>query len=156
MWVLFPQCIRNQEARGGTNSAKKRVSFSCTPLSARVLKCSSCPCTKPMPQTEKLRLGEVESQSWAGQSQACMAQPPEQCPPSQFLQSPFQVGQRPLPELHRACQGSGLSQQHQLPMQSASGPCSEHSAHTNDSISPQPQRQVLCHPLSPSQSYGGS
>lgn len=165
VWVVFRQCVKNQGTLGGTSSAKKRVSFPCTPLSARVFnKCPGCPCTKPMPQTGKRRLGEVGSQS-------CDGAKPGLSPQLVWLRAQNNVpcliscrtrsrwGKGPSRSC-RARQGSGLSHQHQLPHKELPGPV-EHSAHTNDlshhslrgrDYSPAPHH----HHISPFQTHGGS
>lgn len=129
LWVVFRQCIKNQGALGGTSSAEKHVSFPCTPLSARVLnKCPDCPCTKPMPQTGKRRLGEVGSQSCDGAKpglnpQLVWLRAQNNVPCLISCRTRSRWGKGPSRSC-RARQGSGLSHQHQLLYKELPGPLS--------------------------------
>ena len=96
----FPQCTRNQGARADTRSTKNKSQFFAHPSQPVLNKCSSCPCTKPMTQIEKLRLREVGSQSRDGAEPGLThslhgSEPREQCSLAQFLQSLFQAGKGP-------------------------------------------------------------
>lgn len=159
--MVFRQWIRNQGALIGTSSAKKHVSFSCTPPSARVLnKCPGCPCAKPMPQMEKLRLGEVGPQSCDGAKPglnpySLYGSEPRTMFPVSFPVEPVPGGAKAPPGIAGPIRVQEYLISISYPHKVLPGPV-EHSAHTNDSISPEPQRQGLCHSISLFQTYGGS